>query len=135
MILLNSYPVPGHFSSNVAENGPGLGPKHDTLNFTALSMIIYIGKFNLQNNYAISRFVDHLIDIFIRNLQLANITYCKAKLEILYRIHIALNITQVWPIENLSHSKYNVLIKKTLHTNMYNCCFSKGHIQTTNLQC
>ena len=34
-----------------------------TLNFGVFTMIIYIEKINLQNSYAVSRFVDHLIDI------------------------------------------------------------------------
>ena len=37
--------------------------KHDTLYFGVLVMIIYIGEINFQNSYAVSRFVDHLIDI------------------------------------------------------------------------
>ena len=59
--LWTSYP--GDFTFHVGKNGPGLSLSHDTLNFGGFSMIIYIGEFNLRNSYAVSRFVDHLIDI------------------------------------------------------------------------
>ena len=46
-------------------------------------MIIYIEEINLQNTYAVSKFVDHLIDILK--------TACRKNLlEILNSIHIAL---------------------------------------------
>ena len=36
---------------------------YNTLDFGVFIMIIYIGEMSLQNSYAVSRFVDHLIDI------------------------------------------------------------------------
>ena len=70
MMALNIYRLclsptsyPGHFTSNVGENGFGLGWSYNTLNPWVSIMIIYIREINLQNSYAVSRFVDHLIDI------------------------------------------------------------------------
>ena len=39
--------------SYVGENGPGLGWSHDTLNFGVFSMIIYVGKIDLQNSFEV----------------------------------------------------------------------------------
>ena len=49
--------------TSIGENGPGLGRSHDTLDFGVFSMIINIGEFIYINSYAVSRFVDHVIDI------------------------------------------------------------------------
>ena len=49
-------------------------------------MIIYIEKINLQNSYAVLRFVDHLIDI-LKTAGRKNLRH----MEIRNRIHIALH--------------------------------------------
>ena len=69
-------------------------PLHDTLNFGVFIVIIYIGEINLQNSYAVSRLVDHLIDIQ------------KTEYTIEYTSPYT---TRVWPFEYLNHRKYNVL--------------------------
>ena len=61
--FIQSASYPEHFTSYVGENGPGLGWSHDTLNVGVFIMIIYIGEIDLQNSYAVLRFVDNLIDI------------------------------------------------------------------------
>ena len=44
-------------------HGPGLDWSHDTLNFGVFIMTIYIAEINLQNSCAVSRFVNHMIDM------------------------------------------------------------------------
>ena len=101
--------------------GPGLGWSHDTLNFGVFIMIIYIGEINLQNSYAVSRFVDHLIDILNTTCRKNLLERWKFSILIEYTLPYT---TRVWPIEYLNHSKYNVLNiiyldKETLHTNVF----------------
>ena len=72
-------------------------------------MIIYIEEINSQDSYAVSRFVDHLIDIRTKNSLSKELT---AQMKILNSIHINLhNAGMANRILKLQCFEYNIKIQ------------------------